>query len=82
MVVFAILMPKRPVVLLYVIGQLAEREVSPIFVPRIPERDRISPVAVARFVKRVAIFPVAVARLVWILRIDPERAFCARESLK
>ena len=70
--------PNTPVLLLYVTGQFAERDVSPIFVATIPERveslperERISPVAVARFIWRFAMFPVAVAILELIVTSCP-----------
>ena len=60
-----------PVVLLYVMNPVPEREVREILVAttpervfRFPERVEIFPVAVARFCWRVRMFPVAVARLV------------------
>ena len=55
----------------------------------LPDSTRMCPVAVARLLLVIArdpesdtILPVARARSVRILRIVPERAFCARESVK
>ncbi len=56
----AMFIPNTPVRLLYVSGQFAERDVSPILVATTPER-------VARFPERVAMFPVAVERFVFVV---------------
>ena len=80
-VVFAVLIVKRPVLLLYVRGQLAERFVRLILVATIPERvvtfpervlklvvrfERLA-LVVVRFPEREAISPVAVARLEFVV---------------
>ena len=66
MVVLAILMPKRPVVLLYVRGPLAESEVRLILVATIPER-------VVTFPERVLKLVVRFERLVLVVVRVPER---------
>ena len=71
----AIFIQNTHVELLYVSGQFAERDVSPIFVATTPER-------VERFVVRVIIFPVAVAILLFMMEREPERASCARGIVK
>jgi hypothetical protein len=63
-------------------GHSAERLVSPIFVATVPESVVRLVLVVARFPERVAIFPVAVAILELMTEIVPERAFCARTSVK
>ncbi len=92
----AVFIPNTPVVLLYVSGPFADRDVSPILVAttpervaRLPEIELIFPVAVLRFVfvverfvVRVEIFPVAVAMLLFMIERDPERASCARGIVK
>ena len=64
---FAIFIPKTPVVLLYVSGPFAERDVSPIFVATVPERVLRFPERVFTFPERVRILPVAVARLAFVV---------------
>jgi hypothetical protein len=78
---FAIAMPNTPVRLLYVSGQFAESDVSPILLATVPEREvrfpeRVFTVAISverfhesvfRFHERVEIFPVAVARLALVV---------------
>ena len=66
MVVLAILMPKRPVVLLYVRGPLAERFVRLILVATIPER-------MVTFPERVLKLVVRFERLVLVVMRVPER---------
>jgi hypothetical protein len=93
---FARSIPNTPVALLYVRGPRAERAVSPILFATVPESERRSEFVVASDPERVAIFPIAVARLpervpmlpesVLILlpmfAREPERASCARRSVK
>ncbi len=130
-VLFAILIPNIPLLLLYVRGPFAESDVSQIFVAttplklnrflervlrlpdnvlkfvvrlnrfpdnvlkfverpetvpdrelKFPERRFTVPERLTRLPERLAIFPVAVKRFVLIAVILPERAFCARTSVK
>ena len=71
---------KTQVVLLYMMGPLAESALSPIFVERIPESVEIDPersdtpeFVIERFVKRVEISPFAVVISVITDETVPER---------
>jgi hypothetical protein len=72
-VALAFQIENTPVVLLYARGQIAEREVSPIFVATTHERVAILPVAVARLEFVVARLVVRVVMFVVFVAVWPER---------
>jgi hypothetical protein len=88
-VVFAMLIPNTPVVLLYVSGPRAESAVNQILLATVPERVERLLLVVARDPESEKIFEFVAVRLperVHILPVSvftvPERAFCARVSVK
>jgi hypothetical protein len=81
-VVFAILIPNTPVVLLYVSGPRAESAVSPILFATVPERERRSEFVVTSDPERIQIFAVFVVICPESVMRAPESASCARRSVK